>query len=101
MFTKNTGYHIFMAISLILIGFFVFFPLLWMLNTALKPSTEAFTLSFFQTFTLENFKNILSDRQMMNYMKKQSDCLPHQQSFRHICFFISRIQFLKVSLPWA
>ncbi|MHC1771746.1 MAG: carbohydrate ABC transporter permease [Flexilinea sp.] len=69
MFTKNTGYHIFMAISLILIGFFVFFPLLWMLNTALKPSTEAFTLSFFQTFTLENFKNILSDRQMMNYMK--------------------------------
>ena len=34
-------------LSLILIGFFIFFPLLWLINTALKPTSETFSSYFF------------------------------------------------------
>ena len=36
MFQKTTAFRIFFWVSLILIGFFIFFPLLWLINTALK-----------------------------------------------------------------
>lgn len=68
MFQKTKGYHIFMIISLFLIGGFVFFPLLWMINTSLKPAAETFTLSFFRSFTLDNFKNIIQDLRIQQYL---------------------------------
>ena len=69
MFTKTVGYRIFFWSSLIIIGAFVFLPLLWMINTALKPSSETFTLSFFTSFTLENFKNVITDKRILCYLK--------------------------------
>ena len=39
MFQKTMAFRIFFWASLILIGFFVFFPLLWLINTALKPTS--------------------------------------------------------------
>ena len=70
MFQKTIGFRIFFVASLIIIGMFVFFPLLWMINTALKPATETFTLSFFSTRpSLENFRNVLSDPRIMVYLR--------------------------------
>jgi multiple sugar transport system permease protein len=52
------------------IGAFVFLPLLWMINTALKPQDKTFTLSFFSTIpTLVNFKNVLLDVRILTYLK--------------------------------
>lgn len=42
MFEKTTAFRVFFWICLVLIGGFVFLPLLWMINTALKP-TETFS----------------------------------------------------------
>ena len=47
MFQKTIGFRIFFWVFLVLIGAFVFLPLLWMINTALKPSSDTFTLTFF------------------------------------------------------
>lgn len=69
MFQKTLGYKIFMVLSLIFIGGFVFLPLLWMINTALKPASETFTLSFFTSFSLENFKNVVTDERMLGYLR--------------------------------
>lgn len=70
MFQKTIGFRIFFFASLILIGIFVFFPLLWMLNTALKPAADTFTLSFFSTLpTLENFRAVLEDARIMVYLR--------------------------------
>lgn len=69
MFSKTTGFKIFFWTALILIGAFVFLPLLWMINTALKPSSQTFTLGFFTSFTLENFKNVITDQRILCYLK--------------------------------
>ncbi len=70
MFQKTLGFRIFFWVFLILIGGFVFLPLLWMINTALKPSAETFTLTFFTgTKTLENLKNIVTDATIMGYLR--------------------------------
>lgn len=69
MFTKTIGYRIFMALTLILVGGFVFLPLLWMINTALKPPAETFTLSFFTSFSPENFWTVLTDLRMLGYLR--------------------------------
>ena len=70
MFQKNTGFRIFFWISLILIGFFVFFPLLWMINTALKPTSETFSLAFFTgPKTMDNITHIVTDEKIMGYLK--------------------------------
>lgn len=70
MFQKNTGFRVFFWVSLIVIGTFVFFPLLWMINTALKPTAETFSLDFFTgPKTLDNFIHILTDAKIMGYLK--------------------------------
>ncbi|HHV30824.1 carbohydrate ABC transporter permease [Caproiciproducens sp. LBM24188] len=66
MFQKTRGYKFVIAFSSITIGIFVIFPLLWMFNTALKPSTETFKLSlFFATPTLKNFQSVLFDKDIL------------------------------------
>ena len=70
MFQKNTGFRVFFWVSLILIGTFVFFPLVWMINTALKPTAETFSLDFFTgPKTFDNFIHILTDAKIMGYLK--------------------------------
>ena len=55
MFQKTKAFRTFFWISAIIIGFFVFFPLLWLINTALKPSSETFSTYFFVgPLTLDN-----------------------------------------------
>ncbi len=69
MFQKTTAYKIFIVISALVIGLFVFFPLLWLINTALKPSEKTFTLYFFTgELTLKNIWGILSNRTIMRYL---------------------------------
>jgi multiple sugar transport system permease protein len=68
--SKSIGFKVFFWSSLIMIGIFVFFPLLWMLNTALKPSKDTFTLTFFSTMpTLANFKSVITDAHIMRYLQ--------------------------------
>ena len=70
MFQKNTRFRIFFWVSLILIATFVFFPLLWMLNTALKPTSDTYSMAFFTgPKTIENFKHILTDPKIMRYLR--------------------------------
>lgn len=69
MFQKTAAYKAFIIISAIVIGIFVFFPLLWLINTALKPSDKTFTLYFFTgELTLKNIWGILSNRTIMCYL---------------------------------
>lgn len=69
MFQKTTAYKIFIVVSAVLIGFFVFFPLLWLINTALKPSDKTFTLYFFTgELTLKNIWGILTNKTIMRYL---------------------------------
>ena len=69
MFQKTIGFRMFFFTSLVLIGVFVFFPLLWMINTALKPAELTFSLAFFSTTpTLENFQNVLKDKRILIYL---------------------------------
>ena len=70
MFQKTIGFRIFFWVFLVLIGAFVFLPLLWMINTALKPSSDTFTLTFFTgPKTLENILNIIRDPTIMGYLR--------------------------------
>ena len=70
MFQKTAGFRVFFWISLILIGGFVFLPLLWLINTALKPSAETFSLSLFTgPMTLDNIKLIVTDPKIMTYLR--------------------------------
>lgn len=69
MFQKTAAYKAFIIVSAIVIGIFVFFPLLWLINTALKPSDKTFTLYFFTgELTLKNIWGILSNRTIMRYL---------------------------------
>ncbi len=70
MFQKTVWFRIFFWASLILIGLFVFFPLLWMINTALKPTSETFSSYFFAgPLTFDNIWYILTDAKIMTYLK--------------------------------
>lgn len=70
MFQKTTAFRIFLIVSTVLIGAFVFLPLLWMINTALKPSDLTFTSYFFTgPLTLDNIKAVITDPVIMNYLK--------------------------------
>ena len=70
MFRKTPAFRAFFWIFIILIGGFVFLPLLWMINTAIKPSAETFTLDFFTgTKALENIIRIVTDEKIMGYLK--------------------------------
>lgn len=70
MFQKTIGYKIFIILAILVVGSFVFLPLLWLINTALKPAAETFTLNFFTgKLTLENFKNVITDIKILTYLK--------------------------------
>ncbi|MCI5530009.1 MAG: carbohydrate ABC transporter permease [Blautia sp.] len=70
MFQKNKGFRIFFWVSLALIGTFVFFPLLWMINTALKPTSDTFSMAFFTgPKTMDNFIHIVTDEKIMRYLR--------------------------------
>lgn len=69
MFKKTVPFRIFFWTSLLLIGSFVFLPLLWMINTAVKPPDKTFEMTFFTSFTLENLKNVLTDKRILIYLK--------------------------------
>lgn len=70
MFQKTKGFRIFFWVSLVTISTFVFFPLLWMINTALKPGSETFSLYFFTgPLTLGNFKHVITDPQILTYLR--------------------------------
>lgn len=70
MFQKTKAFRAFFWISLIVIGFFVFFPLLWMINTALKPTDQTFSSYFFTgPLTFDNILHILTDAKIMTYLK--------------------------------
>ena len=70
MFRKTPAFRAFFWIFIIMIGGFVFLPLLWMINTAIKPSAETFTLDFFTgTKALENIIRIVTDEKIMGYLK--------------------------------
>lgn len=70
MFQKTTSFRIFFWVSFLCIGFFVFFPLLWMINTALKPTSETFSTYFFAgPLTQDNIIHILTSKDIMTYLK--------------------------------
>lgn len=70
MFEKTTAFRVFFWACLILIGGFVFLPLLWMINTALKPTDLTFTNYFFTgPLTLDNIIHIVTDPKIMTYLK--------------------------------
>lgn len=70
MFEKTTAFRVFFWACLILIGGFVFLPLLWMINTALKPTDLTFTNYFFTgLLTLDNIIHIVTDPKIMTYLK--------------------------------
>lgn len=69
MFQKTVGFRCFFWVSVVLIGGFVFLPLLWLINTALKPASETFTMGFFTNVTFDNIKAILTDPKIMRYLR--------------------------------
>ena len=70
MFQKTLAFRIFFWASLLLIGGFVFLPLLWMINTALKPTDLTFSSYFFTgPLTLGNIIHIVTDPKIMTYLK--------------------------------
>ncbi len=70
MFQKTIGFKTFFWISIIVIGFFAFFPQLWMINTALKTQGTMYNLSFFSTKpNFNNIARILGNRVFLNYLQ--------------------------------
>lgn len=70
MFQKTLAFRIFFWASLLLIGGFIFLPLLWMINTALKPTDLTFSSYFFTgPLTLDNIIHIVTDPKIMTYLK--------------------------------
>ena len=70
MFQKTIAFRLFFFISVLLIGGFVFLPLLWLINTALKPASNTFNLAFFTgPMTLDNIIGIVTDAKIMRYLR--------------------------------
>lgn len=70
MFTKTKGFKLFILLFAVLIGLFVFFPLFWLINTALKTSDQTYSVSlFFTSFTLDNLKKVVTDPELLRYMR--------------------------------
>lgn len=70
MFQKTIAFRIFFWTTILLIGGFVFLPLLWLINTALKPSDLTFSSYFFTgPLTLDNIIHIVTDPKIMTYLK--------------------------------
>ena len=90
MFQKTTSFRIFFWVSFLCIGFFVFFPLLWMINTALKPTSETFSTYFFAgPLTLDNIIHILTSNH--DIFEKQPDCLLQFQLLSYCSVFLCGI----------
>ncbi|KLU62435.1 trehalose transport system permease protein SugB [Peptococcaceae bacterium CEB3] len=69
MFERTFGFRVFYYTSLILVGFFVLFPLYWMINTALNPSPNVFSIQFLPLHaTLNNFIGVLENGSIMRYL---------------------------------
>lgn len=69
MFQSTRSYKTFITIFTVIIGIFVFFPLFWMINTALKPSADTFQMNFFFTNpTLDNFAKVLKSQDILRCM---------------------------------
>lgn len=67
---KTLGFRVFFYLSLSVIGLYVFFPVYWMILTALKPATEIFSMTFFpHKFTLSNFAGVMTDRRILVYLR--------------------------------
>jgi multiple sugar transport system permease protein len=69
MFQKTVGFRIFFWVFLVMIGFFAFFPQLWMISTSLKPSSQMFNFSFFRYFDVSNIVRVLSDTTFLRYLR--------------------------------
>jgi multiple sugar transport system permease protein len=69
LFLPTPGFRIFFWVSLIIIGIFVFFPLLWLINTAFKKPGDIFRISFFTDPTLLNFKNVFTNSKFLIYLR--------------------------------
>ncbi len=69
MFQKTIGFRIFFWGFLLTIGFFAFFPQLWMISTSLKPESEMFTFSFFKHFNLSTLARVLTDTTFLMYLR--------------------------------
>ena len=81
MFQKTIAFRIFFFSSILLIGGFVFLPLLWLINTALKPASDTFSLAFFTgPMTLDNIISIVTDAKIMRYLRNSLTCM-HQDIF--------------------
>jgi multiple sugar transport system permease protein len=69
MFQKTLAFKIFFWTFIILIGFFAFFPQLWMISTSLKPDAEMYKITFFQNFNLSNIIRILNNSDFLGYLR--------------------------------
>jgi multiple sugar transport system permease protein len=69
MFQNTKAFKIFFWVMLIIIGFFAFFPQLWMISTSLKPEVKMYELSFFQDFSLVNLTKILRNSTFIHYLR--------------------------------
>lgn len=70
LFRKTIPFRIFFWVALITIGLFIFLPLLWMINTALKPTANTFDSYFFiGPLTFYNIWHIISDKKIMGYLR--------------------------------
>ncbi len=65
MFQHTAGFRVFFWISLACLTMFLFFPLYWMFNTALKPTSDIFNLSLFpKNPTWEHFAAVFQDKEI-------------------------------------
>jgi multiple sugar transport system permease protein len=70
VFERHLPFRLFFWAALVVLGVFVFFPLYWMLNTALKPAREVFELTFFPSNpTLDNFIGVFNNSTIMRYLR--------------------------------
>ncbi len=70
MFEKTVGFRLFFWITLIVLGFFIFFPLYWMVITGFKPKEEMFSLAVFPARgTLEHYWGVMTDIRILTYLK--------------------------------
>jgi multiple sugar transport system permease protein len=69
LFLSTPGFQIFFWFFLILISIFVFFPQLWLVNTAFKKPGDLFRINFFTNPTLKNFKNVMINTNFPVFLK--------------------------------
>lgn len=68
--SRPAGFKIFFWIFLLIIGFFVFFPLYWMINTSFKVKSDIFDYRIFPSkLTLDNFREVIFETKILSFMK--------------------------------